>query len=157
MVRWRDEYASGDEQVDAAHRELLDMINELTEGIITRRGRALVEPVLLRLVAYAHQHFDEEEALMRRTGYPGAARHAAIHAEFRAKADELARGYRNGTVVLPLTLSQFLLAWFDGHLRTEDLMLVRWLRGVAPAPHQARWAAAPGREAGAAAGALQAR
>jgi hemerythrin-like metal-binding protein len=157
MVRWRDEYASGDEQVDAAHRELLRMINELTEGIITRRGRALVEPVLLRLVAYAHQHFAEEEALMRRTGYPGAARHAAVHDQFRAKADELAAGFRNGTVVLPLTLSQFLMAWFDGHLRTEDLQLIRWVRGVAPAPEKAPWAAAPGGEAGPAPLAVRAR
>jgi len=134
MVRWRSEHATGHAAVDAQRRELFGLLNELHEAVVTRRGRHLVEPTLDRLAALTAEHLDEEEALLRRVGYPDAARHTHLHQEFREKVAELVRGHRTGHVVLPLTLTRFLLAWLDTHVRDEDQKVIRHLHTPVPRP-----------------------
>lgn len=129
LATWKDSYCTGHVLVDAQHREIFELVNQLSEAIVARRGQALVGEVLGRLERYAAEHFAEEEQLMRRSCYPDLARHAAIHQGFRAQVAELTREFRSGSLVLPLTLCQFVLEWLGGHIKTEDQALVAWLRG----------------------------
>lgn len=130
---WKDAYCTGHHLVDGQHRELFLLINEFTGAIAARRGRELVTPVLDRILAYVEEHFEVEEELMRRTGFPGLAQHQAIHRVFRAQTASLAEAYRAGRLVLPLTLSQFLVGWLKGHIEVEDRAIVDWLREAPPA------------------------
>lgn len=127
-VRWKREYCSGDALLDRQNRELVNLAHDLSEAIQAGRGRAALFDVLDRLSRYARSHFVEEEWLMRCTGYPGLEPQVAQHRLFQAQAAELERGYRSGLVVLPLTLSHFLMAWLDGHLKVEDQHFAAWLR-----------------------------
>lgn len=129
---WKDAYRTGHDAVDRQHRALFLLINEFTEAIAARRGQPLVDRVLDRILAYVEEHFAEEEALMRRAAFPGLAQHQAIHQAFRAEAGALAAAYRAGRLVLPLTLSQFLVGWLKGHIEVEDRAIVDWLRGAPP-------------------------
>lgn len=139
IATWKDDYCTGHALVDAQHREIFQLVNQFAEAVGARRAHALVRPVLDRLIGYVEEHFAEEERLMRRACFPGAAQHARLHRDFRAKVEELVQAYRQGDLVLPLTLSQFLLEWLREHIQVEDLTLVRWLReeaahGTAPTP-----------------------
>lgn len=135
LAKWKDDYCTGHVLVDDQHRELFALVNALSEAIVARRGREMVGPALDRLVAYASEHFAAEERLMRTSCYPGLAAHARIHEEFRAQVVRLSRDYARGEIVLPLTLSQFVLDWLGIHIKGEDQRLVAWLRQEARAAH----------------------
>lgn len=139
---WKDAYRTGHHLVDDQHQELFRLINEFARAIAAGRGRALVTPVLDRILDYVEVHFEAEEALMRRTGFPALAQHRAIHRAFRAETSSLAAAYRAGRLVLPITLSQFLVGWLKGHIEVEDRALVDWLR-AAPRGAAAAGLAAP--------------
>lgn len=134
LVRWRDEYATGHDVVDNQHRELFALVNALSDAIVARRGRNMVRPALQRVIEYAGEHFATEERLMRRSCYPDVAGHVAFHRAFQERVEGLSRSFAVGELVLPLTLSQFLLGWLEEHIKKEDQRLVRWLKEGAPAP-----------------------
>jgi hemerythrin-like metal-binding protein len=126
-MRWSDSYLTGNPLVDQQHRGLFVLISSVRRAVRERRARPLVLPALQQLRRYVDEHFEAEERLMRASGYPGLAVHRAAHAEMRARTAELSRGFLEGELVLPLTLSQFLGDWIVEHIRKEDLALARWL------------------------------
>lgn len=129
LATWKDSYCTGHVLVDAQHREIFDLVNQLSDAIVARRGHELVGDVLGRLERYAEEHFAAEEQLMRRASYPDLVRHIGLHEAFRVEVTELASAFRSGELVLPLTLCHFVLEWLREHIRAEDLALVAWLHG----------------------------
>ena len=127
IATWKADYCTGHIAVDGQHREIFRLVNQFSEAVATRRARALMRPVIDRLVSYVAEHFEEEERLMRRAGFPDRTAHAAAHAAFGAQVQEVARAYQAGELVLPITLSQFMLDWLDGHIKVSDQALVEWL------------------------------
>lgn len=67
--RWRPEYHLGLDDIDQAHNAIflaIEAAQESTEGFA-------------EAFAQARAHFEEEEAMMERLGYPGLAEHRAEH------------------------------------------------------------------------------
>ena len=76
---WDGDFASGQPQIDAQHRGLFDLSNQLFAAMDT--GQSTADQVLLlrRLVAHIAQHFHDEEALLLDVGYAALPAHAAEH------------------------------------------------------------------------------
>lgn len=128
IAKWDEKYCTGHVLVDAQHREIFALTRELVEAIVEKRGRTVIGEAMTRIDLYVQEHFTEEERLMRRSCFPRLEHHAGLHQAFRARAAELSRAFHAGELVLPLTVSQFLVNWLDTHIRTEDQALVQWLR-----------------------------
>jgi hemerythrin-like metal-binding protein len=56
-VTWQDYYSVGDTDLDAQHRQILTIINDLYEGMQKGVDSKLVKPHLDRLVQYTISHF----------------------------------------------------------------------------------------------------
>ncbi len=136
-ARWDERYGTGHAELDRQHRALFEMVGQLGEAIVERRGQATAARLLERLGGFAESHFATEERLMRWTFYPAMSRHVAAHRGLRKRLGELLAGYSTGELVLPLTLCQFLMAWLDEHLRGEDQELAAWLRAARAAERDA--------------------
>jgi hemerythrin-like metal-binding protein len=65
-MEWQDELSVGIAGVDAQHRGLIDMINELHEAM--KRGKVRLSGAILGEMVYAATHFAAEAAAM--TGTP---------------------------------------------------------------------------------------
>lgn len=124
---WDSSLETGDEIVDAQHRNLYAIVNELHDALQEDRAKETVALVLVRVMLHAKTHFHDEEALMERIGYPDLAAHRRLHQEFEREADALADDYLAGAAISPESLVAFLHDWLVKHIGDEDRKIVAYL------------------------------
>jgi len=119
---------TGDVQVDDEHHAIYDLVNEMHRRIETGEDADLVAEALARVLEYSRVHFDHEEALMLRTGYPDLERHRELHSEFAAEADRLAIESLAGVHFSAHGLVEFMADWLANHIETEDRRIGEYIR-----------------------------
>jgi hemerythrin len=128
FLSWRDDYSVGVDVIDAEHRYLFELITEFHDRHARGEAREDVARVLNRLVAYAEQHFQNEEGLMRKSAYPGLegqlAQHEQLFYSVFALNDKVAKGALN----VDTDILRFLKGWLVGHIVKEDMQLGDFLQ-----------------------------
>jgi len=116
--------SSGLETVDVHHRVQASLV-DLVEQLLRQGGdRALAEETLARLVDFTHAHFETEENLMRRCGYPEASAHAAEHASLMEAVRQIQAAHAVGGGGAERAVE--LRAWLANHVRGADAAFVDW-------------------------------
>jgi hemerythrin-like metal-binding protein len=129
-VAWKDLYSVGDPSIDAQHKVVLGIINELYEAMQQGQDRVFLKPILDRLLEYTLVHFQHEEQIMQEHRYPNFAEHVAEHDEMRKRtADFLEHAH----LVTGKNLLRFLKEWWVGHIQGEDKKYAPYLQ---PSNHQ---------------------
>lgn len=97
-IVWGSSYDSGNQTINAQHRQLFRDINKLLLAALGGRSLqdliALVDIFLAGVVQYCHG----EEATITEAGYPDATAHADLHRTLIDKADELTKRFGAGNV-----------------------------------------------------------
>lgn len=78
-ILWTDAFAMGDAEIDAEHRNFVDIVNRLNGAIRHREPGAVISAICDELVADAAAHFLSEEAAMARVGFGGLPGHQREH------------------------------------------------------------------------------
>jgi len=125
---WTPEYATGNAQVDAQHKNLFAMVNELHEAIVGGKHKDVLGPTLEKLAKYTVEHFSHEQKLMLEKGYPGYTAHKAKHDDLTKQALDIINKYKSGEITLPLTISRFLNDWISHHINEEDKKMIAWVQ-----------------------------
>ncbi len=127
-LEWTPALSVGVEEIDAQHRELFRRAARLLEGIRSGEPEELGQLVEF-LHRYAVEHFGAEEERMRRTRYPGYARHKAEHDRFigdlLALADEHDR--KGAGAFMSLKVNHWLTQWLREHVSGTDAELGKFL------------------------------
>lgn len=131
LVSWRDEYRVGVPTVDAEHRYLFSLINAFHDGYLSGQPPRELLRVFTCLVAYAEEHFQHEEALMRRAGYPRLAEHKLQHDRLYATVYELNEQLARGEASVDRQTMRLLKHWLVDHILQQDLAVGDFLR-IAP-------------------------
>ena len=129
---WTRGIELGHPEIDAQHRRLLLLGEDLAEPL---SGSAADEPSAARLQAlidFAREHFAFEEDLMRATGYPGADEHRSRHALLLEDLRQYRVRVQQGLHTDPVGLINFLWHWIVLHIGSEDRTLVVWLKSREP-------------------------
>lgn len=127
-LEWTQALSVGVDEIDAQHRELFRRAARLLEGL--RRGEPEeIGGLVDFLHEYAVEHFGAEEEHMRRTRYPGYARHKAEHDRFISDLLALAREHeRKGAgAFMALKVNQWLTQWLREHVSGTDAELGAFL------------------------------
>lgn len=119
-IEWSDGLSVGIEEIDAQHREVVRLINELGEAMRLGKSREVLGRVLDGLVAYTRVHFATEEAYFRQFEYEGRAEHEKAHAAFIEKVAEFRKGFEEGRVGLSIRMMSFLGDWLVDHIQGTD-------------------------------------
>lgn len=127
-IQWKDRYNIGYKEIDAQHKGLLDVLNELLDLVGERRDPELVAGIFHRLCQYVHTHFATEERYMRVCGYPHLAEHEAMHAWFVDKLLELNHTYDPSDPRLLDEALEFVKNWYLDHIIKTDTDYVPFLR-----------------------------
>lgn len=106
-LRWKKAFDSGHAHIDGQHRGLFETTNDLLSAVLSGRPREEIGEIVARLLEDAAHHFEYEEGLLARVGYPDLEAHAEEHASLTEKAQQLAREFHEGTLGVG-TLFQFL-------------------------------------------------
>jgi len=104
---------------DDDHKQLIDTLNRLYEGMKKGQGKDVLGKVLDDMVKYTKVHFAREEELFDRTGFP-AADHKREHRELVTKAETLQRRQKSGESALSIETLDFLRDWLTIHIQGTD-------------------------------------
>ncbi len=123
---WGRDLRVGTAFMDGEHDELIGVLVALEERAVAG------DPVACRKLlddfrAQVEAHFVHEEALMSEHAFYGTRAHAAQHALFLHRLDQL---YEDPALVRdPRKVIEFFQTWFALHTVDSDQPLAQWLHG----------------------------
>lgn len=130
LTQWHDEMATGDQDVDGQHRELLRRVDDLLKGAKAQKGSEEIGKLMWFLKKYVRRHFRDEEKLQRESGYPGYEGHKAQHDMFFREVQRLETIYAEqgeNTLVI-VAVIHAMCEWLRNHFRKMDKDLIEYLR-----------------------------
>jgi hemerythrin len=131
MFAWKDSYSIGVIEIDAQHRRLFSLADELHTAMNTGKGKAVLEQVLQNLITYTKSHFAAEERLMQKCGYPELPAHKTQHDDLTAQVVTLQGEFQSGKAMLSIEVMQFLSNWLRQHIGGTDRKYVPFVTGKA--------------------------
>lgn len=123
LIKWKDEFNLGIEEVDNEHRDLVALINALHEAMLAGAGRADILEGISQIYTLVSAHFEREEAFMRESRYMAYAEHKEDHEVLLDDLREIIEQVRSGGGYAEARLSADLQYWFSDHFRTHDARL----------------------------------
>ncbi len=128
FVTWNDKYLTGIPLVDEEHKKLVELCNNLHGRLLANQSRkdwqADIKSALDTCVAYAANHFRDEEKLMRSAHFEGYAHHRTEHDDFERRVRSMLWSYGGMTVADALKFTIFLRDWVLSHIAHEDKLYI---------------------------------
>lgn len=125
---WADDMVIDGGPIDADHRLLVDLVNELHTATREGQGRMVVESILHRVITSTQEHLRNEEQLMAQQGFPDLANHKIGHDHFMNELWALEKKLQSGSITVAAQLSAVLRDWLSLHIRRNDKELLRFQR-----------------------------
>lgn len=119
IFQWREEYRTNIAKMDEQHRALFEKADLFYKRLARGEDVAVID-ILNLLLSASETHFEEEEGLMRKYGYPELEQHKAMHERFLHQVGEIKRSRRPGKIRSGFDCSIFLRDWIIQHILTED-------------------------------------
>lgn len=129
MFAWKDTYSIGVPEIDAQHRRLFGLADELHSAMNGGKGKAVMEQVLQNLISYTKTHFAAEERLMQRCKYAELGPHKAQHDELTRKVLQLQQDFQAGKGMITIEVMQFVSNWLRQHIGGSDRKYVPFVAG----------------------------
>jgi hemerythrin len=139
FFRWSDNIRIGIDIFDAEHMQLVAIMNELYESLLSGSAAIILNSVLDGLVNYGERHMRHEEATFADTNYPHARWHTRQHDAFRKRILALRQQTEtvSGNAVAIETLT-FLKNWLTKHIDKEDRAYAEYLTAKGILPQEGR-------------------
>ena len=128
---WDPRFSVGHDLLDSQHRQLLSICAAVAAMVGTARvdSSERFHEALHELAQYARTHFDLEETLMRRCGYPELDRHIAEHSDCLKRLTDFLYAASHD-VLAPEELHRFLSNWWTHHVCNSDARYAPYLRAA---------------------------
>ncbi|MEO5341448.1 MAG: hemerythrin family protein [Magnetococcus sp. MYC-9] len=107
------------DQIDHAHRTMTELALQLQDSVDASGGRERLLVLFQRMRECAQDHFQHEEALIRRHALPGLSVQLAQHPQFLHALEQYPLELQRGTLRLHEVRYQ-LLDWWIGHVNVVD-------------------------------------
>lgn len=121
FLSWTPAMSVGVGDLDADHKMLIAIINELHDGIVVGHKKEILASVLDHLVEYTKFHFAKEEELLEKCNYKETPNHKLEHASFANRLTNLQeRTIKAPVAMLDLELMSFLRNWLVTHIQGSD-------------------------------------
>ena len=127
LIEWKSGFSVGNAAVDHEHRQLIDLINDVHDGMQDDGGPDRLAEGLGEIYAQIAAHFALEEKLMRDAGYGDLIAHKDDHESLLDQLADILDGVESGGGYDEAALSARLERWFSGHFSTHDAKLHRQL------------------------------
>lgn len=132
MIIDPNKYLTGIPLIDKQHKQYIMLVNKLVgnhhKGDMTK---AEFIDCLNEIVAYALDHFDAEEFLMRSAKYPLYEEHLAKHDTFRDRVDEFLEEIDTKEIDVDHSvkvLCKWLIDWFKEQVLDDDIKLAKFIK-----------------------------
>ncbi|MBF0418193.1 MAG: bacteriohemerythrin, partial [Magnetococcales bacterium] len=107
--------------LDADHRNLIRLINELHSAVQSSQGQKILGKILDELLTYTITHFTREERHMQEIDFPDLAVHKEEHRLFAEKATAFQKKLEEDPFALSSDVLQYLRNWLTQHIQGSDM------------------------------------
>jgi len=141
FVEWSNELSVGIEEIDAQHKVLVDLLNQIHEAIQQRHGAEITGEIIERLSEYTRIHFAVEESLMRILHYPEYERHKEEHDRLIEQLNGFRNKLESGKSSISFELAHFLKVWLTKHIMEADKRYTPYFleQGIRPELSKQSW------------------
>ena len=115
-------------EIDAEHRTLFRLANELHVAASAHASEARVREALQAFLTDLEDHLSHEERLMRSTGYETYTWHKGQHDNARRRVRKAVKEFEAGDCGALVGLVEYLALWFRDHTGLTDRMMGAYLR-----------------------------
>lgn len=120
FIEWSNELSVGIEEIDAQHKVLVDLLNEIHDVMQQGRTMQATKGIIDRLDEYTRVHFAVEESLLRILHYPDYERHKEEHDKLIMQLTEMKDKWEKGQGAIGFELAHFLKTWLTKHIMEGD-------------------------------------
>jgi hemerythrin-like metal-binding protein len=128
LFKWTKAHAVFINEIDAQHRNLIRMADELHRAILAGAETSRTLELLKALIASAEDHFTYEERLMRSSQYSAYDWHRQQHDTVRKRINQFVPRIESGEAEAAMLLLEFLSDWLKEHINLTDRMMAAHLR-----------------------------
>jgi len=128
FLPWSKDYEVGVAQIDSEHRKLFGLLNEFHDHHDKVVSRIDIANLLNRLVAYAEEHFQHEEKLMRELDYPLLDQHREQHGDLVTGIFSINERLVTDKAKATAETLAFLKNWLHHHILEADLNIGNFMR-----------------------------
>jgi hemerythrin len=123
MITLTKDMELGVPEIDSQHQELVNRLNSVISLGAKSVSSEETQRTLDFLGEYVIKHFNDEEALQRKSGYPKYEFHREQHQIFIRDYQKLKREFTSGgaSVHFTLNLNNSIINWIVRHIKTVDV------------------------------------
>lgn len=130
-LTWSDDLVLNMDQMDATHREFVDMLAATELAPEANLLQSFTE-----LIAHTETHFGGENQWMQDSAFGPGGCHTDEHDMIlKVMREALRRGHADNNLSLVRQLTSELAIWFDNHAKSMDAVLAMYLKEVQYDPH----------------------
>lgn len=134
---WTPQFTVNHPTMDEHHQKIFKLVNQLHEGIFSKKSKEVLAETLYALIDYTELHFAEEELIMRQHNFPGYTQHKTAHEELLAQVHEFERKFNAGDNTFTPEIFHFLVSgWLVKHILGMDKMYAPFLKSGTPSTAQ---------------------
>jgi hemerythrin len=133
-MQWTEDLETGIPVIDEQHKRIISYINELDHANQTGNAAEMQE-VLEGLLDYTVTHFQFEEELQEKAGYPFLKAHQRVHEIFMKRIATFRERANKGENIIPELLSM-LKVWLSSHIKGDDRDYVESVKKIAGGAEQ---------------------
>ncbi len=119
-ITWGPQIELGIEIIDAQHKRLVELINELGQAMEDGRSNEVMAATLAELVDYTHTHFKTEEVLLHENDYEDLKQHRREHRIFTDQIEIYKDRFESGFQSVTQALMDYLSGWLVTHITVSD-------------------------------------
>lgn len=120
-IDWQPGWNSGNTKIDNEHKELLRLALEINDSYYSDESKDTLNLLVEQLLFHVEKHFQDEETILKKIGYPDVTEHASLHTQLIQKMNLLKKDYQDG-IIKPSAFFVFVLdEVIVGHLEQEDI------------------------------------
>ena len=130
IFKWEDSLATDFAEIDLQHKKLILLIEDVHNSLEApeKEYSLCIAKDLKRLTDYTQYHFAEEEALMRKNGYPDFEAHSNEHATFISQVQMQIKALRFADSADGFRFYRFLGSWLLTHIGKSDQAWAQYVR-----------------------------
>jgi hemerythrin len=120
FFKWDESFETGITKIDIQHKVIVKILNELYDAVIHNKEEEKMGQIINELVQYTVYHFEEEEKLFERYGFPHKEEHKKEHQKFIEKINDAVKLLETDSTIVALDLITFLKDWLTEHILITD-------------------------------------
>jgi len=128
LLQWSGDLAFGIASIDRHHQGIFEQINDFYRAMMSGDGGKAAITLSSELGQSIKHHFDEEEGLMSKHGYPDTSTHRSQHKAFLDRLGQLRAAVESDKPGASAQFFDYVATWMQEHIKKDDRALSVFLR-----------------------------